>query len=85
MLHFQVVLTQKDQYGNEYPIAFMSFGLQGAELDYPEVDKQSYTIFKVVKHFIPYLIKSKTKVIVPYPPVRNLLVQKDMEKREKIG
>jgi hypothetical protein len=79
---FAVVLTQKYQDGNEYPITFMSSGLQGVELDYPEVDKQAYVVFKVVKHFRPYLIKSKTKVIVPYPAVRNLLVQKDLgEKR----
>jgi hypothetical protein len=61
----------------------MSFGLQGAELDYPEFDKQVYDVFKAFKHFIPYLIKVKTKVIVPYPVVRNLLVHKYLgEKRE---
>jgi hypothetical protein len=49
----------------------MSSGLQGAELDYPEVEKQAYVVFKVVKHFRPYLIKSRTKVIVPYPIMRN--------------
>jgi hypothetical protein len=54
---FVVVLTQKDQEGNEYPIDFMSFSLQGEELDYPEVDKQDYVVFKMVKHFRPYLIK----------------------------
>jgi hypothetical protein len=77
-----VVLTQKNQEGDEFPVAFMSFGLQGAELNYPEVDKQAYVVFKVVKHFRPFFLKSKTKVIVPYPVVRNLLVQKDLaEKR----
>jgi hypothetical protein len=36
-----------------------------------------------VKHFQSYLLKSRTKVIVPYPAVRNLLVQKELgEKRE---
>jgi hypothetical protein len=36
-----------------------------------------------VKHFRSYLLKSRTKVIVPYPAVRNLLVQKELgEKRE---
>jgi hypothetical protein len=36
----------------------------------------------VVKHFRPYLLKSRTKVIVLYPAVRNLLVQKELgEKR----
>jgi len=35
-----------------------------------------------VKHFGSYLLKSRTKVIVPYPAVRNLLVQKEFgEKR----
>jgi hypothetical protein len=60
----------------------MTSSLQGVELDYPKVEKQSYAIFKAAKHFRPYLIKSKTKVIVPYPAVRNILVQKDLgEKR----
>jgi hypothetical protein len=53
----------------------MSLGLQGVELDYPEVEKQAFVVFKVVNYFIPYLIKSNTKVIVPYPTVRNLLIQ----------
>jgi hypothetical protein len=35
-----------------------------------------------VKHFRSYLLKSKTTIIVPYPGVRNLLVQKELgEKR----
>ena len=29
------VLTQKEEGGDEYPISFMSTGLQGAELNYP--------------------------------------------------
>ena len=33
------VLTQKEDGGDEYPISFMSTGLQGAELNYPAVDK----------------------------------------------
>jgi hypothetical protein len=56
----------------------MSSGLQGEELNYREVDKHAYVVFKAIKHFGPYLIKSKIKVIVPYPTVRNLLVQKNM-------
>ena len=34
-----VVLTQKEEGGEEYPISFMSTGMQGAELNYPIVDK----------------------------------------------
>ena len=35
------VLTQKEDGGDEYPISFMSTGLQGAELNYLAVDKQA--------------------------------------------
>ena len=60
----------------------MSSNLKGAELNYHEVDKQAFAVFKAVKHFLPYHLKSKTKVIVPFSAVRNLLVQKELgEKR----
>jgi hypothetical protein len=60
----------------------MSSAFKGAELNYPAVDRQAYAVFKAVKHFRSYLLKSRTKVIVPYPAVRNLLVQKELgEKR----
>jgi hypothetical protein len=47
---------------------------KGEELNYPTVDQQAYDVFKEVKHFKPYLLKSRKKVIVPYLGVRNLLV-----------
>jgi hypothetical protein len=60
----------------------MSYSFKGEELNYPTVDQQDFVVFKVVKHFRPYLLKSRTKVIVLYPAVRNLLVQKELgEKR----
>ena len=34
-----VVLTQKDGDNNEAPISFMSTNIQGAELNYPAIDK----------------------------------------------
>ena len=37
---FVVVLTQKKSEGDTFPMAFMSLGLQGAEINYPEADKQ---------------------------------------------
>ena len=43
------MLTQKGELGYDYPISFMSIGLQGAELNYPAVEKQAYAVFKVVK------------------------------------
>jgi hypothetical protein len=60
----------------------MNSAFKGEELNYPTVDQQAYAIFKAVKHFQSYLLKSRTKIIVPYPVVRNLLVQKELgEKR----
>ena len=55
----------------------MSTGLQGGELNYLAMDKQAYAVFKVVKQFRPYILKSQTKVVVPHPAVRSLFVQKD--------
>ena len=69
-----VVLTQKNQQEDEVPISFMSSNLKGVELNYHEVDKHAFVVFKAVKHFLPYLLKSKTKVIVPFSVVRNFLV-----------
>jgi len=54
----------------------MSYAFKGAELKYPTIDQQGFVVFKAVKHFIPYLLKYRTKVIAPYPVVINLLVQK---------
>ena len=80
-LSYAGVLTQKNDRGDEILILFTSSTFKGAVLNYPEVYKQAYAVFKAVKHFRPYMLKSKTNVIVPFPAVRNLLVQKDL--REK--
>jgi len=40
------------------------------------MEKQAYAVFKAVKYFRPFLLKTHTKIIVPFPAVRNLLVQK---------
>ena len=69
-----VVLTQKGELGEEYLISFMRTGLQGVELNYPVLDKQTYAMFKVIKQFRPYILRSRTKVIVPHPVVRSLFV-----------
>ena len=39
-------------------------------------------VYKSVKHYRPYLLKSRTKVIVPYAAIHNVLIQKELgEKR----
>ena len=59
----------------------MSTGLQGAELNYPAMDKQAYAVFKAVKQFRPYILKNWTKVIVSHPAVRSLFLQKQLGER----
>lgn len=79
---YDAILTQENQEKAEAPIAFFSSNLQGAELNYSYVEKQAYVVFKAIKYFRPFLLKTHTKIIVPFPTVRNLLVQKDVgEKR----
>jgi hypothetical protein len=75
---YAAVLIEKNLDGDEVLISFMSAGLDGPQLKYPEVEKQAYVMFKVVKHFRPYLLKSQTKIVVPYPAMRNLFVQKEL-------
>jgi hypothetical protein len=48
---YATVLTQKNAKNNEVTIAFMSSAFKCAELNYPVVDRQAYTVFKVFKHF----------------------------------
>ena len=75
------MLTQKNEDGEEFTVFFMSVGLQGAELKYLAIDKQAFAVFKVVKYFRPYLLRSHTKVIVPHTAVRALLIQKELGDR----
>ena len=60
------------------PYFVMSSSLQGVEVNYLKVDKQAFLVYKEVKHFKPYLLKSKIIGIVPYSAVRNVLIQKEL-------
>ena len=75
------MLTQKNEEGEEFSVSFMSTSLHGVELKYPAIDKQSFAVFKVVKHFCPYFLRSHTKIIVPHSVVRELLIQKELGDR----
>lgn len=73
---YDVVLTQPNEEKVEDLISFFSYNIQGEELNYSEVVKQAFAIFKSVKHFIPFLLKSHIKVIVHFPAIRKLLIQR---------
>eukprot|EP00253_Pinus_taeda_P005043 PITA_05043 len=79
---YAAILTKENQDKAEAPISFFSSNLKGVELNYSNVEKQAYVVFKAIKYFRPFLLKTHTKIIVPFQVVRNLLVQKDVgEKR----
>eukprot|EP00253_Pinus_taeda_P010565 PITA_10565 len=79
---YVAVLTQINNHNLEAPISFYSSNLQGAELNYSEVEKQAFVVYKAVKHYRPFLLKAHTKVIVPFSSVRQLLIQRELgEKR----
>eukprot|EP00253_Pinus_taeda_P009102 PITA_09102 len=79
---YVAVLTQINDHNLEAPISFYSSNLQGAELNYSEVEKQAFAMYKAVKHYRPFLLKAHTKVIVPFSSVRQLLIQRELgEKR----
>ena len=59
----------------------MSTGLQGAKLNYYAIDKHAYGVFKAVKQFRPYILKNRTKVVVPHPTIWTLFVQKELGER----
>ena len=61
-----IVLTQKHHDDAEIPISFMSSTFKGAELNYSQIDKHAYVVYKLVKNYRPDLLKSWTKVIVPF-------------------
>eukprot|EP00253_Pinus_taeda_P014823 PITA_14823 len=60
---YAAILTQTNQEKMEAPIAFFSSNLQGAELNYSDVEKQAYAVFKAIKYFRPFLLKTHTKII----------------------
>jgi len=79
---YVAVLTQLNDHNLEAPISFYSSNLQGAELNYSNVEKQAFVVYKAIKHYRPFLLKAHTKVIVPFPTVRQLLIQRELgEKR----
>ena len=79
---YAAVLTQLNDQQIEAPISFFSSNLQEAELNYSDVEKKAFAVFKSIKHSRPFLLKTHTKIIVPFSAVRQLLIQKEVgEKR----
>ena len=55
----------------------MSTCVQGVELKYPTIDKQSFAVFRDVNDFNPYLLRSHTNIIVLHLVFKALLIHKE--------
>ena len=73
------VLLQKDDKGNEKPIAFFSRALRDAPLKYQIMEKQAYALVKAIKDFRIYILYSHVITYVPNSVVKDILTQEGIE------
>jgi hypothetical protein len=71
------VLLQKNDEGQEQPIAFMSKALKNSDLNYTSMEKQSYALVKSPKHFRVYIGYSKIMGYVPHVAIKDILGKHD--------
>jgi hypothetical protein len=68
------VLLQKNEEGFEQPITLFSKSLRDVELRYGIMEKQAYTMVKVLKAFRTYVLHSKVIAYVPTSSVKDIMV-----------
>lgn len=69
------VLLQKNDQGQEQPIAYMSKVLHDSELKYHIVEKQAYALGRSLRHFRTFIGYSKVIGYVPNSAVKDVLSQ----------
>eukprot|EP00253_Pinus_taeda_P032587 PITA_32587 len=74
-----VVLLQKDDQGNEKPIALFSRALRDPPLKYQIMEKQAYALVKAIKDFRIYILYSHVIAYVPNAVVKDILTQEGLE------
>jgi hypothetical protein len=72
---------QKNDQGQEKPIAFFNKALRDAELRYEIMEKQAYALVKDLKAFRVYVLHSKIIEYVPSASVKDILIQPDLDGR----
>jgi hypothetical protein len=79
-----VVLLQRNEEGQEQPIAFFSKALRDAEVRYEIMEKQAYALVKALKDFRVYILHSRVIAYIPLAFVKDILIQPDIDgKRSK--
>ena len=74
-------MLQKNDQGEEHPIAFFSKILRDGELKYDVMEKQAYALVKALKYFRIYILHSHIISYVPSNVVKSILTQPDPEGR----
>jgi len=74
-----VVLLQKDEEGNEKPIAFFSRALRDAPMKYPIMEKHAYALVKAIKDFRVYILCSHVIAYIPHAAIKDILTQEGLE------
>jgi hypothetical protein len=68
------MLIQKNEEGNEKPIAFFNKSLQDFQLKYDILKKHAYVLVKDLKAFRVYVLQSSITSYVPSSSVKDILV-----------
>ena len=72
-------MLQKDDEGNEKPIAFFNRTLRDAPLKYQIMEKHAYSLTKAIKDFRIYILYSHIIAYVPNFIVKDILTQEGLE------
>ena len=67
------ILIQKNDKGEELPIAFMRKTLYDYELDYSMIEKKSLSLVKEIFHFRTYILSTHIIAYVPHSPIKKFL------------
>ena len=74
------VLSQEFENG-EHPIAYGSKTFKGAEVNYPNTDREMCAIFKGAKHHRPYIYGHHIKIRTDHQPIMAIDRSKPVSKR----
>ena len=77
-------IGQRDDKGRLHPIAFYSYKLKGAELNYPIYDKEFLAIIKACKTFRHYLLGGthKTKIYTDHKNISHFTTTQELNARQ---
>jgi hypothetical protein len=69
------ILMQGDDHGNKKPVAYMSQSLSDDDFKYSFIEKNAFSLVKVVENFHHFILGKHTLVKVPLPAVNLFLSQ----------